>query len=314
MDLRQLSIVVAIVDEGSFTAAADALDLSQPSVSQAVRALEVELGIELFHRTGRLVRLTSAGEALLGPARQALRDAATARAAVAEVVGLTAGHLDLVCLPTLAVSPTAELIGRFRQSHPGVTIRLAEPEDPSAIGERLRTGTSEIGIAELPLDGHDLESHPLDTQDFVALLPPPAAATAPGRPARLTAGRVGPTTLHALARQPLITTPPGTSTRRQIDEAFATSGVEPHIAVETEHREVLVALVLAGAGVSIVPRPVALAAVERGAVMRELRPRFTRLIGLVHRRGPLSPAAQAFRALAVPGLPAGVERPPARRR
>ena len=306
MDLRQLSIVVAIDDEGGFTAAADALDVSQPAVSQAVRALEVELGVELFHRSGRTVRLTAAGEALIGPARLALRDAATGRAAVAEVAGLRAGHLDIVCLPTLAVSPAAELIGRFRQSHPGVTVRLAEPEDRDAIGERLRSGVSEIGIAELPIDGDDLQSHPLDTQDFVALLPPPAPGARRSARSR--------TTLQALAHLPLITTPPGTSTRRQIDEAFAAEGLEADIAVESDHREVIVALVLAGAGVSILPRPVAAAAAEQGAVMRELRPRFTRLIGLVHRSGPLSPAAQAFVALADVAVPARVERPPARRR
>jgi len=302
MDLRQLAMVVAIVDEGGFTSAADALELSQPSVSQAVRALEVELGVELFHRAGRTVRLTAAGEALIGPARQAVRDAATARAAVAEVAGLTAGHLDLVSLATLAVSPTAELIGRFRQAHPGVTVRLAEPDDPGAIGDHLRTGQSEIGIAELPLPGPDLESHPIETQDFVALLPPATTRAA------------GPITLQVLARHPLITTPPGTSTRRQADDAFAARGLTPTIAVETEHREVIVSLVLAGAGVSILPRPVAAEAADRGASVRELRPRITREIGLVHRQGTLSPAAQAFVALAIPGLPSTTERPPARRR
>jgi len=303
MDLRQLALVVAVVDEGGFTSAADALDVSQPTVSQAVRSLEVELGVELFHRSGRVVRLTAAGEALLEPARQALRDAATARAAVAEVAGLTAGHLDLVCLPTLAVSPTSELIGRFRQAHPDVTVRLAEPDDPTTIGDRLRTGQSELGIAELPHAGPDLESHPLESQDFVALLPP-----------GLLVGSTSHITLAALARQPLITTPPGTSTRRQTDEAFAARGLTPTVAVETEHREVIASLVLAGAGVSLLPRPVAMAAADRGAVVRELRPKITRQIGLVHRRGPLSPAAQAFVALAVPGQPSSTERPRARRR
>ncbi|MGZ7012831.1 MAG: LysR family transcriptional regulator [Acidimicrobiales bacterium] len=309
MDLRQLAIVIAIVDEGGFTSAADALELSQPSVSQAVRALEVELGVELFHRSGRTVRLTAAGEALIGPARQAVRDAATARAAVAAVAGVDAGHLDLVSLPTLAMSPAADLIGRFRRAHPGVTVRLAEPDDPAAIGDWLRTGQSEIGIAELPLAGDDLESHPLATQDFVALLPPELGGGAP-----IADGPVTHITLRALADQPLITTPPGTSTRRQTDDAFAARGLTPNIAVETDHREVIVSLVLAGAGVSILPRPVAVAAVDRGAVVRELRPRVTRLIGLVHRRGTLSPAAQAFLGLAIPDLPSTTERPPARRR
>ena len=88
MDLRQLSYVVAVADHGGFTRAAEAVHVTQPALSQAVRTLEAELGVELFHRTGRSVVLTAAGEALLGPARRALRDAETARAAVAEVAGL----------------------------------------------------------------------------------------------------------------------------------------------------------------------------------------------------------------------------------
>src|SRR5690349_4120895 len=126
MDLRQLRYVVAVVDEGGFTKAAAALHVAQPSLSQAVRALEAELGVELFHRAARHVTLTSAGEALLEPARQALRDAATAQAAVAQIAGLEGGHLDLVSLPTLAVHPAAALIGRFRRSHPQVSVRLVE--------------------------------------------------------------------------------------------------------------------------------------------------------------------------------------------
>src|SRR5687768_1707185 len=105
MDLRQLGYVVAVADEGGFTKAAERVGISQPSLSYAVKALENELGAVLFDRLGRTVRLTSAGEALLGPARQALRDAEVARAAVDAVRGLEAGWLDLVCLPTLAVDP-----------------------------------------------------------------------------------------------------------------------------------------------------------------------------------------------------------------
>lgn len=68
MDLRRLEVLVAVVDEGSFTDAADALGISQPAVSQAVRGLERELGVALFHRLGRGVRLTDAGSAVVGPA------------------------------------------------------------------------------------------------------------------------------------------------------------------------------------------------------------------------------------------------------
>jgi DNA-binding transcriptional LysR family regulator len=266
-----------------------------------VKALENELGARLFHRLGRSVALTPAGEALLGPARQALRDAEVARAAVTEVAGLRAGRLDLVCLPTLAVDPVAELVGRFRTRHPGVRVSIVEPEDADAVAELVRTGASELGIAELPLRLADLETVELATHQFVAVTRPPGE---------------GPVGIAELATLPLITTPPGTSIRRQVDEAFAAAGLRPTIAVETEHREAIVAMVLAGAGAAILPEPVARARATqlRGGVVRPITPRIERRIGLIRRRGPLSPAAQAFAALAVPDLPATTSRPRARRR
>lgn len=290
MDLRQLSYIVAIVDNGGFSRAAEAMHVAQPSLSQAVRSLEAELGVELFHRTSRTVVLTAAGEALLDPARQALRDAATARAAVAEVAGLMAGHLDLVCLPTLAVHPAAELIGRFRRRHPHITVRLGEPEGADAVAERVRSGSSEVGIAELPIDCGDLQTHPLEVQEYVALVPSTLEGEL-GSSRRLS--------IRALARQPLITTPSGTSTRRQIDEAFQNAGLVANVAVETDHREAIGPLVRAGAGVAILPRAVADSATAKEARIYEITPKINRPIGLIHRSGPLSPAAHAFVSLAL---------------
>ncbi|HMG44866.1 MAG TPA: LysR substrate-binding domain-containing protein [Acidimicrobiales bacterium] len=303
MDLRSLGYVVAIVDEGGFGRAAATLGVTQPSLSHAVKALENELGTQLFHRLGRSVTLTSAGEALLGPARQALRDAEVARAAVAAVVGLSSGRLDLVCLPTLAVDPVADLVGRFRAQHPGVRVQIEEPEDADAVAALVRTGASELGFAELPLRVPDLEAIELAAHEFVAVLP---RSYTGGVEARLT--------IAELADMPLVTTPVGTSTRRQIDEAFTAAGLTPTVAVETDHREAIVAMVLAGAGVAILPEPVATASRAAGAVVRPISPTITRRVGLIRRPGPLSPAAQAFTALAVPGAPSSPARPRARRR
>lgn len=305
MDLRQFSYVVAIVEEGGFTNAAARVGISQPSLSHAIKALENELGATLFHRLGRSVMLTPAGEALLPPARQALRDAEVARSAVAEVVGLEAGHLDLVCLPTVAVTPVAGLVGRFRGQHPDVRIHIDEPEDADAVAAAVRSGASELGVAELPLEATDLESIELEAHEFVAVLPPTS------RPSDDDGTALS---LRELAKLPLVTTPRGTSTRRQIDEAFAAAMLEPTIAVETDHREGIIAMVLAGAGVSIVPAPLAAVTGARGAVLRPITPRIERRIGLVRRAGPLSPAAHAFVALALPGSPSRPPRPPARRR
>jgi DNA-binding transcriptional LysR family regulator len=307
MDLRQLGYVIAVADEGGFTKAAERVGISQPSLSYAVKALENELGAVLFDRLGRTVRLTAAGEALIGPARQALRDADVARAAVDAVRGLEAGWLDLVCLPTLAVDPVAKLVGRFRAAHPGVQVRINEPDD-DALVEAVRSGASEVGIAELPIQAVDLETVVLGAHEFVAVLSPEVAV-------RFGARRT--VSLTALAALPLVTTPPGTSTRRQVDEAFRAAGLEATLAVETDHREGIVPMVLAGAGVSIIPAPLAesgLLGAMSDEVVRTITPRIRRQIGLVHRPGALSPAAQAFVALAVPGTPLRPPRPKARRR
>src|SRR5512142_2900976 len=101
MELRQIEYVLAVVDEGGFTRAARALRVTQPSLSQGIRTLERELGVDLFRRLGRTVALTSAGEAFVAPARATLRDAAIARGAVAEVTEVLTGTLELVALPTL---------------------------------------------------------------------------------------------------------------------------------------------------------------------------------------------------------------------
>lgn len=311
MQLQQLDYVLAVVDHGSFTAGARALGVAQPSLSQGVRALEGELGAELFVRAGRRVRLTAAGEAFVEPARRALRDAATARAAVAEVAGVAAGRLDLVCLPSFAADPVAVLVGRFRRQHPGVRVRITEPEDPEALADAVRSGASELGVAGLPLaDG--LVAVPLAVHDYVAIVPP-AAGEVP--PAGVADGEgPPPLALRSLADAALITTPPGTSTRRLVDEALAAAGVTPAIAVETDHREAMAPLVVAGAGVALTPRRLGESARALGAVVREITPPIEREVGLVHRPGPLSPAARAFLALAAPGAPRPGGRPRLRRR
>src|SRR6185312_15051513 len=110
MDSSRLRHFVAVAEHGGFSAAAREVYVSQPALSFAVRELEAEVGVALFVRHGRRVRLTSAGEALLEPARQVLRDLATGQAAVEAVAGLEAGTLSLASLPTLAADPLAPMV------------------------------------------------------------------------------------------------------------------------------------------------------------------------------------------------------------
>lgn len=291
MELRQVQYAVAVIDHGGFSRAAAALFVSQPSLSQGVANLESELGTPLFHRVGRRVVLTAAGTAFQEPARRLLRDARTIRDAVGEVAGVRAGRLDLVALPTLAVEPAARLVAAFRRAHPQVAVRLVEPEDADALTAMVRDGRAELGFAELaPGDG--LPTLALGSQEILAVCPPGTVLAGGGT---LPVGR--------LADMDLIATPAGTSTRRLVDAAMASARVQARVAVETDQREALLPLVLAGAGTTFLPGPLAAEAERRGAVIAPLDPPLWRQIGIVRRDGPLSPAAAAFLALA---RPAGV--------
>jgi LysR family carnitine catabolism transcriptional activator len=293
MDERRLRYFLAVVDEGSITAAAVRLRIAQPSLSQTLRSFEGELGVELFHRLGRGLQLSSAGQALIGPARQALRALEGARDAVAAVSAVTAGSLEIATLATLAADPLAELIGRFRSEHPAVVVRVLESESAAAVGMRVGDGSCELGLGHLPLAQEGITSIALGEQQLLVVLPP--GKQVPERP--LTAA--------ALADIPLVVSPPGTSTRLLLELALAAARRTPKIAVETAAREAIVPLVLAGAGAALLPAALAYEAQRRGAQLRAAAPRITRRIGLVHRGGPLSPAARAFIATAL-GAPQSI--------
>jgi DNA-binding transcriptional LysR family regulator len=286
MELRQVEYVVGVAEHDGFTRAATALHVSQPALSEGIARLEAELGVALFHRVGRRVLLTSAGEAFLDPARRLLRDREVLTSSVAGVVGLEAGRLDLVTLPTLAGEPLAPLVGRFRRAHPGVVVHVEQPEEDRGVADRVRRGDAELGLADLPIDEPGLVTERLLTQELVAVLP--AGAPLADRK-RLTVGD--------LAATPLVLTPPGTPMRLRVDQAFADAGISPALAVVTDQRDAIVAMVLSGAGATILPDPLAATARERGAAVVPLTPRLRRDVGLVWRDGPLSPAARAFLAL-----------------
>ena len=281
MDERRLRYFLAVVEEGGVTRAAARLHIAQPSLSQALRAFESELDVELFHRAGRALRLTSAGQELVGPARQALRAIDEVRIAVSGVTELRSGTLELAALATLAVDPMATLIGRFRERYPGVEVRVQEPESADGVSELVRDGGCELGAAHLPLSSEELIAHPLGEQELLIVFPPRAAGE-------------GPVRTKELVETPLVVSPPGTSTRMLLEQALAAVGVTPRIAVETAAREAIVPLVLAGAGAALLPTPLAGEAERRGAVVRPVRPSITRMIGLIHRDGLLSAAARAF--------------------
>ncbi len=286
MDVRQLQYFLAVVDHGSVHRAAKELFVAQPSISQALRALERDLGAELFHRTGRRLVLTPAGELLIDPARDVLRGLRLARDTVAAVDGLRRGRLLIAAMPSQAVSPLAGLIGRFAARYPEVEVVVRAAATPPEVLDAVRVGAVELGVlgaAEQPAPPGMVVT-PLATQRFVLV-----AARAEDLPAVRE-----PVAPSALAGCRLIVGQPGTVMRRAADEIVRAAGCR--VAVEVEHREAVLPLVLEGVGVAVLSESWRRLALDAGAVVRDLDSAEVLHVCLVHRAGRLSPAAREFTA------------------
>jgi DNA-binding transcriptional LysR family regulator len=282
MDLRQVEQVLAIFEHGSVTAAARAMHLAQPSVSETLRRTERELGTPLFHRVGRRLVPTPAGDAFVGPARQLLRDRDALTAEVAAIAGGLGGHLDIACLPTLAAWPLVPLLAGLRRDLPAVTVRVIEAPDLAATTRLVSTGAAELALGELPApDG--MTSTRIARQELLAVLPPGTEA-----PDHLS--------VRELAAFPLLTGPAGSSTRRLLDAALRRSAASAAIVGEIGTREALVPLVLAGAGATVLPADQAHGAAALRAVVRPIDPPVRRDVGFFYRPGPLTPLARSLLA------------------
>lgn len=281
MERREVEYFLAVAEHGSFTGAAKALHVAQPSLSAAIGQLENRLGGKLFHRLPHGVRLTPAGEALLEPGRQVMRDLTTAQDSVRQVLGLTSGRLDIVAQTTLAIDPLAGLIGKFLHHHPQVDVRVVDQESGKSLTGIVRAGECELGMVDSGTDPEGMDGIRLPGREIYAVLPP----------GQRTAKRIG---LSELAALDFVTTPEGTATRGVIDDVVAARDLGPRVSVETVHLAMVVPLVLAGAGVTLLPESMAAGAAREGATVLPLRPKVVRAGRLFWRPGPLSPAASRF--------------------
>ena len=167
MELRQLSHFLAVAEERHFTRAAARVHLTQSSLSSSVRALERELGSDLFVRSTRQVELTEAGRALLPAARRAIAAAEDGRDAVAAVRGLLRGHLAIGAIQALGPLNLPGLIARFHRRHPAVTLRIHHVGAPELV-RRTADGEIDLAIVDLPLgpQGNRVRAHTIATESL----------------------------------------------------------------------------------------------------------------------------------------------------
>jgi DNA-binding transcriptional LysR family regulator len=292
MDVRHLEHFLGIVDHGGFARAAEALHISQPSLSQAIRRLERELGVELFHRLGRGVRLTGAGEQLVGPARRAVRSLQAARDAARSSRELTLGTVDICAMPSPGIEPLTTLIGMLRARHPGLDIRSAAAFTPEEVVASVSGGETEVGLlgaAGRPATA-DLGVVPFAAQPLVLISPPGSA------PEEVD-GPEGTIRREQLSGIDVVISPRGSLMRQLVDDALA-HGNDIRVVAEISHRTSLLPLVRAGVGHSVMPSSWTRMAQLAGCTVRTIEPPTDLQVHLVHRRDDLTAASAAFVALA----------------
>ncbi len=302
MELRQLEYLVTVTEEASFTKAAAKLHVAQPGVSAQIRQLERELGQDLLDRSGRTVRPTDVGAAVLPYARAALAAVAGARQAVEELAGLVRGHVAVGTVTSLGQAvDLAGLLADFHHSHPAVEIGLIEDTSDNLL-QALLTGRLDVAVVSLAGE------LPPGIGVQVVVDEPFVVAVAPGDP---LAARTS-ITLDALAGRPLMCLPRGTGLRTVVDLACAAAGFRPRIAFEAADPTVLAQFAIRGLGVAILPESLARSYPGELHAVNLVRPKLRGRLALAWRaEGPSGPAARALVRQARAALPERTEDAPA---
>ncbi|MDA2890808.1 LysR family transcriptional regulator [Mycolicibacterium sp. BiH015] len=246
MDLRQLEYFVAVVEEGSFTRAAERERVAQPAVSAQIRRLERLVGQPLLVRSSREVRLTQAGSALLPHARAALGAVRAARAAVDDVAHLVRGSVKIGTV-TLHPVDVARLMADFHADYPDVEITLGT-DNSDVLLAKLADGSLDVAIVSIGVDEE------VEGLDFAVITDEALeAAVAPQHPL----ARRKTLSLRTLCDHPVISLPAGTGLRTRLDNACAAAGLRPRIAFEATNPIELANLARHGLGVAILPQSMA---------------------------------------------------------
>lgn len=241
IDIRQLEALLAVAEEGSFTAAADRLHTVQSNVSEHVRQLESELGVQLLVRDRRGAVPTEFGVRVLERARAIRSEIGALRRDLSMLQGLQAGHATLGVVGTVSPWLVPPLVAEIARVAPGVSLRLTE-----GASERLALEVAErelaFAVVTEPVADTRLVVEHLRDEALVGLLP-----------TNLDLGTREPVPLASLAEHALILPPVGNPLRDEVDVAAAAEHVTFRVPVEVEGIRLIGDLVAAGMGLSIVP-------------------------------------------------------------
>lgn len=254
MDLRQIEAFVQVAQHRSFSKAAEALYLTQPSVTARIQALERDLGEPLFERNGRGVRLTEVGASFLPFARRALKALQDGRDAIDGLRHLETGSLRLGSAVTVSTYVLPGILKRFVEAHPGIDVTVNTARSEQVLGMLLN---DEVQAAMVRTLHHpDVVTVPLYEDEVVLIVAPehPFAA----REA---------VDMREVSQEPLILFDRGSSYNALIHGAFRQAGVVPRTVMDLDNMEATKKMVEEGLGIALIPR----VAVERELELGYLR-------------------------------------------
>ncbi|MEU7062611.1 LysR family transcriptional regulator [Streptomyces sp. NPDC046161] len=239
MELHQLRYLAAVVDEGTFTAAAARLHVSQSGISTQVGKLERELGQQLLERSGRRVQLTAAGEAVLPLAREALETLDSIEHTASEFAQATRGRVRLGMIAGCAIPGLLDAVAGIGASHPQIVLSLHE-DDSRAL--RTQVLTRSLDLALIAFAGRTEPE-----LDVGVILDEPIAAVVP-EGHRLARRSVR---LADLEGEKVLSLPQGTGIREAYERSCLRLGIEPRVDIEASSPQTLLGLAQRGAGVAV---------------------------------------------------------------
>ena len=297
INFHQLYIFHAVATHHSFSRAAEALDITQPAVSIQIQELEKSLGITLFHRRSKGLRVTDVGETVLAYAQQIFALSERLAESVQETKDLKTGHLTLGASTTPGEYVLPQAVGQFRQAHPGIRVELTIANTRTII-QRILNRDMDLGmVGERPQE-HSDELELIDyLEDEIVLVASPAQSIAQTR------------SLDPLMviEEGLIAREEGSATREAAERHFLSLGVTPKIALELGSNQAVKQAAAAGGGVGIISRLGVVAELKAGmlAVLDVAGWECRRPLTLIYpKHRYMSPAQRAFRQFLLEHRPA----------
>ncbi|MFQ5839814.1 MAG: selenium metabolism-associated LysR family transcriptional regulator [Candidatus Methylomirabilales bacterium] len=295
MTLQQLRSFLTVEKYGSFSRASRELNLTQPCISKQIKALEEDVGSQLFYRLGRSVQLTESGEILHRYAQHVFQSIEDAQEAVDDLRGLHRGHLHISAASTMGIYTLPQALGEFKQLHPGVEIAL-DVTNKGRVLRQILDHEADLGFVGPPVRSSKLKREPYQADELFLIVSPSHRFAHDDR-----------VSIYDLTEETFIVREPGSGTREILDEELTRLHVRLARAMELPSTEAIKRAVAANLGIAVVSKYAITLEIMTGRLcaleVKELNLR-RQLYVIYHEDRPLKRVAQQFLTLVRQTAPA----------